>query len=100
MTTEHVEAPATWTVERALAQIRAGGHPHRPVYAVYVLDPEDHRLVHMVTLRELVMADPAATLLEVGDRHAPISIGPWTHREEAARLIAKYDLLAVPVVAS
>lgn len=43
MTTEHVEAPATWTIERALAQIRAGGHPHRPVYAVYVLDPVDLR---------------------------------------------------------
>src|SRR6185503_7522220 len=81
MTTEHVEALSTWTVERALTLIRSGGHPHRPVYAVYVLDPVERRLVHMVTLRELVMADPTRTLLEVGARH-----------------IAKYDLLAVPVV--
>ena len=98
MTTEHVEAPATWTVERALAHIRDSGHPHRPVYAVYVLDPVDRRLVHVVTLRELVMADPARTLLEVGERNPPVTVGPWTHREETARLIAKYDLLAVPVV--
>jgi len=98
MTTEHVEAPATWSVERTLAHIRSGGHPRRPVYAVYVLDPVDRRLVHTVTLRELVMADPALTLLEVGDRHPPITVTPWTGREEAGRLLAKYDLLAVPVV--
>src|SRR5947208_2848473 len=98
MTTEHVEAPATWTVERALVQIRSGGHPRRPVYAVYVLDPVDRRLVHTVTLRELVLADPTRTLLEVGDRHPPVTVRAWTDREETARLIAKYDLLAVPVI--
>jgi magnesium transporter len=98
MTTEHVEALATWTVERALAQIRSGGQPRRPVYAVYVLDPVDRRLVHTVTLRELVLADPTRTLLEVGDRHPPVTVSVWTDREEAARLIAKYDLLAVPVI--
>src|SRR2546428_64824 len=98
MTTEHVEAPATWTVERTLVQIRSGGHPRRPVYAVYVLDPVDRRLVHTVTLRELVLADPTRTLLEVGDRHPPVTVHVWTDREETARLIAKYDLLAVPVI--
>jgi magnesium transporter len=98
MTTEHLAAPATWTVERTLAQIRAGGRPHRPVYAVYVLDPEDRRLIHVVTLRELVLADPARTLIEVGERRPPVMVTAWTDREEAARLISKYDLLAVPVV--
>jgi len=98
MTTEHVEAPANWTVERTLAHLRAAGHPQRPVYAVYVLDPRDRRLVHVVTLRELVLADPGRTLLELGDRRPPVTVGPYTDREEAARLIAKYDLLAVPVI--
>jgi magnesium transporter len=82
MTTEHVEAPGDWTAGRALAQIRAGGHPRRPVYAVYVLDPLDRRLVHVVTLRELVMADPERTLLEMGDRRTPVTVGPWTDREK------------------
>jgi len=98
MTTEHVEAPATWTVERTLAQIRSGGQPRRPVYAVYALDPADRRLVHTVALRELVLADPTRTLLEIGDHHPPVTVNAWTDREEAARLIAKYDLLAVPVI--
>src|SRR5439155_497693 len=50
------------------------------------------------TLRELILADPTRTLLEVGDRRRPITVTTWADREEAARLIAKYDLLAVPVV--
>jgi len=98
MTTEHVEAPATWTVGRTLAHIRAAEQPQRPVYAVYVIDPIDRRLVHVVTLRELVLADPERTLLEVGDPRPPVTVTAWTDREEAARLIAKYDLLAVPVL--
>src|SRR5437879_13042355 len=44
------------------------------------------------------MADPTLTLPEVGDRRPPVTVTVWTDREEAARLIAKYDLLAVPVI--
>src|SRR3989475_11417216 len=44
LTTEHGEAAATRTAARARVQIRSGGHPRRPVYAVYVLDPVDRRL--------------------------------------------------------
>src|SRR5260370_42699487 len=98
MTMEEVEAPANWTVEARVAPLRAAGHPQRHVYAVYVLDPMNRRLVHVVTLRELVLADPGRTLLELGDRRPPVTVGPYTDREEAARLIAKYDLLAVPVI--
>lgn len=98
MTTEYVEAPSTWTVERTMAHIRAAGQPQRPVYAVYVVDAVNRRLIHVVTLRELIFADPARTLLEVGYRRAPVTVTAWTDREEAARLIAKYDLLAVPVI--
>ena len=54
--------------------------------------------IHVVTLRELVLADPTRTLLEIGERHPPVTVKAWTDREEAARLIAKYDLLAVPVI--
>jgi magnesium transporter len=54
--------------------------------------------VHVVTLRDLVLADPQRTVLEVGDQRAPVTVSAWSDREDAARLLAKYDLLAVPVV--
>src|SRR5262249_61878039 len=44
------------------------------------------------------LGDPGRGLLEIGGGRAAVPVSPWTHREEAARLIARYDLLAVPVV--
>ena len=45
-----------------------------------------------------MIADRQQMVGEVGDRRAPISVSPVTDREEVARLISKYNLLAVPVV--
>jgi magnesium transporter len=98
MTTEFVSMPTTWTVDQALAYISRVGRAKETIYAIYVLDPTDHRLVHAVSLRELMLADRAARVADVGDQRAPLSVSPLTDREEVARLISKYNLLAVPVV--
>jgi magnesium transporter len=52
----------------------------------------------VVSLRELLGADRAIPISRVGDRRTPITAGPFTHRDQIARVIAKYDLLALPVV--
>ncbi|HXV16766.1 MAG TPA: CBS domain-containing protein, partial [Gemmatimonadaceae bacterium] len=96
MTTEFVSVPATWTVDQTLRHIAEVGRAKETVYAIYVIDPESRQLVHVVSLRELVVTDRAATVLDVGDRRAPIVVHPHTDREEVSRLIAKYNLLALP----
>jgi magnesium transporter len=98
MTTEFVGVPATWTVEQTLRYIGEVGRAKETVYAVYVLDPNDTRLVHVVSLRELMTADRQAVVMNVGDLRKPLSVRPLTDREEVARLISKYNLLAVPVI--
>src|SRR5438445_10865631 len=98
MTTEFVTVPANWTVEQALHHIHNVGEAKETVYAVYVHDPQDRSLVHVVSLRELVVADKQMRVADVGEPRPPITVGPLTDREEVARIIAKYDLLAVPVV--
>jgi magnesium transporter len=98
MTTEFVSIPATWTVERALRHISDVGSAKEMVYAIYILDDASRRLVHVVSLRELVTADRDTKMTEVGDRRDPITVQPLTDREEVARIISKYNLLAVPVV--
>jgi magnesium transporter len=98
MTTEFVSMPETWTVEQALRYIGDVGRAKETVYAIYVLDPGTQRLVHVVSLRELMTAARQASVGEVGDRRAPITVRPLTDREEVARVISKYNLLAVPVV--
>ena len=54
MTTEYVSIPSTWTVGEALSHIAQVGR-RKPVYAIYVLNPDDRRLVHVVSLRDLVL---------------------------------------------
>jgi magnesium transporter len=98
MTTEFVAIPATWTVDQALHYIGEVGRAKETVYAVYVLDPGDQRLVHVVSLRELMTGDRTAVVTAVGDQRNPLKVRPLTDREEVARLISKYNLLAVPVV--
>ncbi len=97
MTTELVSVPEAWTVDQTLRYIAQVGRAKETVYMIYVLDPE-RRLVPVVSLRELMLADRAQRVGDVGDRRTPLSVSPVTDREELARLISKYNLLAVPVL--
>jgi magnesium transporter len=97
MTTEFVAVPSTWTVEQALRHISSVGKAKETVYAVYAVDAND-RLLHVVSLRDLMSAERSRPILRVGERKTPLSVPPDMDREEVARLIGKYNLLAVPVV--
>jgi magnesium transporter len=64
-----------------------------------VLDPDSKRLVRVIALWRLVVSDPKTIVLDAARPYRPIVVSPLTDREEVARLLSKYDLLAVPVVA-
>ncbi|MCK0196292.1 magnesium transporter [Ancylobacter sp. 6x-1] len=98
MTTEFVTAPANWTIGDTLRHIRAIERTRETIYAIYVLDPASHKLLKAVTLRRLITGEPNQPLLSVAPSHDPITVDPLMDREDVARLILKYDLLAVPVV--
>lgn len=98
MTTEFVSVAAEWSAERTLAYVRQVGGRKETVYAIYVTDPATHALIHVISLRELVMADPATPVKEVGNTRSPLFVTPTMDREEVARLISRYNLLAIPVV--
>jgi magnesium transporter len=54
--------------------------------------------VKVISLGRLVVADSKATVLSAARPFRPITVSPLTDREEVARLLSRYDLLAVPVV--
>jgi len=97
MTTEAVTVPSDWTVEKTLQYIVSVGGAKETVYTIYVLDAQQ-RMVHVVSLRQLMLADRNQKVLEVGPQRVPLSVKPTTDREDVARLLSKYNLLAVPVV--
>jgi magnesium transporter len=98
MTTEFVSVPSDWTVSEALLLISEVAGRKETVYAVYVLDSSTQELVHVVSLRELITADRGEGVLDIGNRRPPLTVTAETDREDAARLISKYNLLAIPVV--
>ena len=98
MTTEFVAVPSSWTALQVRKHISEVGSAKETVYAIYVLGDRDQRLVRVVSLREVVMAASDTPIMEVGEAHEPLTTRPLADREEVARIIAKYNLLAIPVL--
>src|SRR3954468_19273528 len=98
MTTEFVSVAATTSVEQALEMVRALARSGRKeaMYAIYATD-EKGRLAGVLSLRELLAAAPGATISDIAWEEVA-SVSPSADREEAARMIQKYDLVALPVV--
>ncbi|HEV2583777.1 MAG TPA: CBS domain-containing protein [Ktedonobacteraceae bacterium] len=96
MTNEVLSLSQDLTVEEALAYLRQHSEHMEMVYNLYIVDDE-RRLVGVVSLRELVVAGPYTQLKSLMDRDV-ISVKVDDDQEDVARVIAKYDLLGVPVV--
>jgi magnesium transporter len=98
MTTEFVRLEPTLTVADALKHIRSVARDRESIYACYVLD-SNAKLLGAVSLRDLVMADLAAPVTQVM-RRKPVTVAARDDQESVAQKIAKYNLLAVPVLES
>jgi magnesium transporter len=96
MTTEFVRLNSQLTVAEALKHIRSVAREKESIYACYVLD-ENGALLGALSLRDLVMAELTTPLTEVM-RRKPITVQVDDDQELVAKKIAKYNLLAVPVV--
>lgn len=98
MTTEFVMALESETIAEAIERIR--GQLERPhlVYYVYVVDDlEERRLQGIVSLREILLADPQRELRDIMSSSAHTT-RPEEHCKEVARIMGEYNLLALPVV--
>ena len=98
MTTEFVRLDPGMTVGDALRHIRSVAKEKESIYACYVMDPAG-KLLGSVSLRDLVMADVNQPLSSVM-RKKPVTVNALDDRETVAARIAKYNLLAVPVLES
>ncbi|MEL6332819.1 MAG: magnesium transporter [Cyanobacteria bacterium J06626_26] len=96
MTPEYIALKEDWTVERALNHIRRLASVSETVYYLYVTDSA-RRLTGILSLRILVIGQPDQTIGELMTRDV-VSVQTGIDQEEVARLIQRYDFLAVPVV--
>lgn len=83
------------TVAEAVDHLRRKAREVEMISYLYVIDRSGH-LLGVVTLRQLLLADPKATLGAIRNS-ALVKVGTETDQEEVAELAARYDLLAIPV---
>jgi magnesium transporter len=96
MTTEFVAVPATLSAARTIDRLRELEPDAETIYYVYVTD-EDGRLVGVLSLRDLIVAAPQTPISEVMIPE-PVAVGVLADQDEVAHVVARYNLLAVPVV--
>ncbi|MFC4655284.1 MULTISPECIES: magnesium transporter [Rheinheimera] len=84
------------TVSEAIEVLRHEAPDKETIYLSYVVD-EKRALIGALSLRELILA-PASALVDDVMKHDPIQVTADSSQEEVAALIARYDLLAIPVV--
>lgn len=97
-TVDYIFARNSWTVEQALQHVRKVGREAEIVSYVYVLDMLG-RLVGVVSLKEMILAKAGTKLSEIV-REEVISVPAELHQQDAADLLSRYDLVALPVVAA
>jgi magnesium transporter len=98
MTTDYACLEADITVAEALEQLRLQAPDRETIYYIYVID-NNRRLLGLVELKDLIVARPATqkTVDELMERDV-ISVRINDDPMEVARIIAKYNLIAIPVV--
>jgi magnesium transporter len=96
MTTDFVALPADQTCAEAIERVRQTAEQMETIYHAYAVDTHG-TLLGVVSLRDLVTSPARRPIAEVMNPNL-VSVGIEDDQEEVARLIAKYDLLAVPVV--
>ncbi len=98
MTTEFTTLPMGYRVDDALAYLRKSpqAQEDETLYYLHVVD-DQNRLKGVIALRDLVMAEPEALVDDIMEQNV-ITAEPLMPQQEVARIVARYNLLEVPVV--
>lgn len=96
MTSDFLALRRRMTAAEAIQAIREWNPESETIYYMYIVDAL-RTLCGVVSLRQLVIADPKTPLINIMETEV-ISALAGTDQEEVARLMSRYDLLALPVV--
>jgi len=96
MNTDYIAYPQHLQIKQVLERIRLERTDKKAVYRLYVIDNE-RKLIGTLPITDLILASPEKTLGEVM-RSQVVSIKVDVDQEEAVYMMARYDLVALPVV--
>src|SRR5262245_26369504 len=95
-TTDYAWLPANVTAAEALDRLRLQAPNSETIYYIYILD-EQRRLLGVLSLRDLILAPRQAPVRELMETEI-VTVRATDDPETVARDLARYDLLAIPVV--
>lgn len=96
MTSDFLALRRRMTAGEALQAIRSWQPESESIYHLFVVDAQNV-LTGVVSLRQLILAAPATALTDLMDSDV-LSVTVGTDQEECARVMSRYDLVALPVV--
>ena len=96
MTNEYIAYSPDMTVQEASERFKVNAREVETVYYIYILD-KDEKLIGVTSLRELLLAEPDCILADIMETNLK-SVAPGEDDMDAAGIISKYNLLALPVV--
>lgn len=97
MQKEFIQANMNWTVDRAIVELRRQAEDVEKVYNIYVVD-DLNKLVGLLSLKRVLFASPKTVISEIYQSKNVISVKTSDSDEEVAKIMEKYDLVAIPVV--
>ena len=98
MTTEYISLRPAMTVTQAFERIMRTGVDKETIYTCYVT--KERQLLGLVTVKDLLLCPDKSTKVEKLMNPHVITVSTLTDQEETARMLAKYNFLAMPVVDS
>lgn len=96
MNNDFISVKDTATISDTLETLRVHGEDVDMIYYVYVLNSND-KLVGVMSLRDILKSPHEKSVRDVMEPDI-ISLTPSAENEEVANVLAKYDLLALPIV--
>ena len=96
MTSDYATLNKDLTASQALKKLREEAPDKETIYRSYVVD-RSRRLIGTVSLKDIIIASPRAKITDIMDSNTH-AIQVNAEQEDVARTIAKYDMLAIPVI--
>jgi magnesium transporter len=96
MTPRYVRIKSDWTIERSMKHIRKYAEVAETLNRIYVVDDKEF-LIDDLRLTEFILADPEDVVESIMDRSFE-ALMAYEDQEEAVKMFAKYDRVALPVV--
>jgi magnesium transporter len=96
MTTDYAWLPANITATEALDRLRLQAPDRETIYYIYVLD-DNRKLLGVLSLRDLILASRHSPIRDIMEAEV-VAVRVTDDREHVAQELARYDLLAIPVV--